>query len=62
MNDNTKLFIDTIDGFARCQGSYSRMSQAIHLAIEDDPSTIDKLNETLPKFNDSLDVVMYIEG
>lgn len=62
MNDNTKLFIDTIDNLASSQGSYERMSQAIHLAIEDDPSTIDKLNEILPKFNDRLDVIMYIEG
>lgn len=62
MNDNTKLFIDTIDSLASSQGSYGRMSQAIHEAIDNDPSIIAKLNEELPKFNDSVDVVMYIEG
>ena len=62
MNNNTKLFLNTIDSLASSQGSYGRISRAIHLAIQDDPSTIDKLNESLPKFNDMLDVVMYIEG
>lgn len=62
MNDNTKLFIDTIDSLASSQGSYGRMSQDIHEAIDNDPSIIDRLNESLPKFNDPVDVVMYIEG
>ena len=62
MNDNTKLFIDTIDSLARSQGFYSRMSNDIHEAIDNDPSIITKLNESLPKFNDILDVVMYIGG
>lgn len=62
MNDNTKLFIETIDNLASSQGSYGRMSQSIHEAIDNDPSIIAKLNEELPKFNSSVDVVMYIEG
>lgn len=61
MNDNTKLFIDTIDTLANSQGSYGRMSQSIHEAIDNDPSIIAKLNEELPKFNDSVDVVLYLE-
>ena len=61
MNDNTKLFIDTIDRLARCQGSYSRMSRDIHDAINNDSSMIDRLNNDLPKFNDMLDVVFYLE-
>lgn len=61
MNDNTKLFLDTIDSLAGSQGFYSRLSQQIHDEIENDASIIDKLNENLPKFNDTLDVVMYLE-
>lgn len=62
MNKNTKLFIKTIDTLASSQGSYGRMSQSIHEAIDNDPSIIAKLNESLPKFNDPVDVIMYIEG
>ena len=61
MNENTKLFIRTIDSLASSQGSYSQLSQQIHDAIDDDASIIGKLNEDLPKFNDMLDVVMYLE-
>ena len=61
MNKNTKLFIDTIDRLAMCQGFYSRVSRDIHNAINNDPNIIAKLNEELPKFNDMLDVVMYLE-
>lgn len=61
MNDNTKLFIKTIDNLASSQGSYGRMSQSIHEAIDNDPSIIGKLNESLPKFNNPVDVIMYIE-
>ena len=60
MNDNTKLFIDTIDSLAGSQGFYSRLSQQIHDAIDNDASIIGKLNNDLPKFNDMLDVVMYL--
>lgn len=62
MNDNTKLFIETIDTLASSQGFYSRMSRDIHEVIDNDPSIIAKLNESLPKFNDPVDVIMYIEG
>ena len=61
MNKNTKLFIETIDSLASSQGFYSRLSQQIHDAIDNDASVIGKLNESLPKFNDSLDVVLYLE-
>ena len=61
MNDNTELFIKTIDSLATSQGFYSWLSQQIHEAISNDPSIIAKLNEGLPKFNDMLDVVMYLE-
>lgn len=61
MNKNTKLFINTIDSLASRQGFYSRLSQDIHETISNDASIIDKLNNELPKFDDMLDVVMYLE-
>ena len=61
MNSNTKLFINTMDSLAPSQGFYSRLSQQIHEAISNDASMIDKLNNELPKFNDTLDVVFYLE-
>ena len=61
MNKNTELFIKTIDKLAMCQGSYSRMSREIHNAINNDSSIIDRLDNELPKFNNSIDVVMYLE-
>ena len=61
MNSNTKLFINTIDSLAPIQGFYSRLSQQIHEAISNDTEMINKLNENLPKFNDTLDVVFYLE-
>ena len=61
MNENTELFINTIDSLAGSQGFYSRLSQQIHDAIDNDASIIGKLNSELPRFNDMLDVVMYLE-
>lgn len=61
MNNNTELFIKTIDSLAMCQGCYSRLSQQIHDAIDNDSNIIDRLDNELPKFYNSLDVVMYLE-
>ena len=61
MNKNTKLFIETIDSLASSQGFYSRLSKQLHDAIDSDANIIGKLNNDLPKFNDMLDVVMYLE-
>lgn len=61
MNENTELFIDTVDSLASSQGFYSRLSQQIHDAIDNDASIISKLNNDLPKFNSPVDVVMYLE-
>lgn len=61
MNRNTELFIKTIDRLAGSQGFYSRLSQDVHDAINNDSIMIDRLNNGLPEFNDMLDVVMYLE-
>lgn len=61
MNKNTELFIKTIDKLAMCQDSYSRMSRDIHNAINNDSRIIDRLDNELPKFHNSLDVILYLE-
>ena len=61
MNKNTELFIKTIDNLASSQGFYSQLSRDIHNVINNDSSMIGRLNEKLPKFNDMLDVIMYLE-
>lgn len=61
MNKNTKLFIDTIDSLANSQGFYSRLSNSIHRDIEEDSSILDDLDKNLPKFNDSVEVILYLE-
>lgn len=61
MNKNTELFIKTIDSLAGSQGLYSRLSQSIHRDIKSDSSILDDLDKNLPKFNDMLDVVFYLE-
>ena len=61
MHENTKLFINTIDSLASNQGFYSRLSNSIHRDIEADSTILDDLDKNLPKFNDMLDVIMYLE-
>lgn len=61
MNDNTKLYINTIDSLARSQGFYNYLSRQLHKAINENSYIIDDLDEDLPKFNDMLDVVFYLE-
>lgn len=61
MNKNTELFINTIDSLASSQGFYRRLSQSIHRDIEQDNTILDDFDKNLPKFNDMLDVVMYLE-
>ena len=61
MNNNTKLYINTIDALARHKGFYSYLSRELHNAINENSYIIDDLDKDLPKFNDSLDVVFYLE-
>ena len=44
-----------------CQDSYSKMSREIHNAINNDSRIIDRLDNELPKFYNSLDVILYLE-
>lgn len=61
MNKNTKLYINTIDSLARSQGFYSYLSKQLHKAINENSYIINDLDKDLPKFNDMLDVVFYLE-
>ena len=61
MNKNIELYIKTIDKLAMCQDSYSKMSREIHNAINNDSRIIDRLDNELPKFYNSLDVILYLE-
>ena len=59
MNENFKLFKDTIETLSLSQGYYSRLKNALEELSE---SELENLSKSLPKFNDILDVIMYIEG
>ena len=49
--DNYNLFYNTIKSLASSQGFYSRLAQ----------QTIENIKNDLPIFNDTLDVVLFLE-
>ena len=59
MNKNFKLFKDTIETLSQSQGYYGRLKNALEELSE---SELENLSKSLPKFNDTIDVIMYIEG
>ena len=59
MNENFKLFKDTIETLSLSQGYYSRLKNALEELSE---TELENLSKSLPKFNDVVDVIMYIEG
>ena len=56
--DNYNLFYNTIKSLASSQGFYSRLAQQID---EFDYDTIENIKNNLPIFNDTLDVVLFLE-
>ena len=56
--DNYNLFYNTIKLLASSQGFYSRLAQQID---ELDYDTIENIKNDLPIFNDTLDVVLFLE-
>ena len=56
--DNYNLFYNTIKSLASSQGFYSRLAQQID---EFDSDTIENIKNDLPIFNDTLDVVLFLE-
>ena len=57
-DDNYNLFYNTIKSLASSQGFYSRLAQQID---EFDYDTIENIKNDLPIFNDTLDVVLFLE-
>ena len=56
--DNYNLFYNTIKSLASSQGFYSRLARQID---EFDSDTIENIKNDLPIFNDTLDVVLFLE-
>ena len=56
--DNYNLFYNTIKSLASSQGFYSRLARQID---EFDSDTIENIKNDLPIFNDSVDVMMFLE-
>ena len=57
-DDNYNLFYNTIKSLASSQGFYSRLARQID---EFDSDTIENIKNDLPIFNDTLDVVLFLE-
>ena len=56
--DNYNLFYNTIKSLASSNGFYSRLAKQID---EFDSDTIENIKNDLPIFNDTLDVVLFLE-
>lgn len=56
--ENYNLFYDTIKSLASSQGFYSRLAAQIDAMESED---IEQLKQQLPVFNDTLDVVLWLE-
>ena len=56
--DNYNLFYNTIKSLASSQGFYSRLARQID---EFDSDTIENIKNDLPIFNDTLDVILFLE-
>ena len=59
MDENFKLFKDTIETLSLSQGYYGRLKNAREELSENE---LENLSKSLPKFKDVVDVIMYIEG
>ena len=59
-----RMIFDTVKMLRHSQGFYSRLYNDYMEIINNDKEglTFYLNNETLPKFKDSLDVIMYLEG
>ena len=59
-----RMVFDTIDSLRHSQGFYSRLYSDIMEDVKYNKENISDFlnNGELPKFKDSLDVVMYLEG
>ena len=60
---NFELFLDTVNTFKNSQGFYSRLACDINEWDDDERAEAEEYFNTLPqKFNDTLDVVLFLES
>lgn len=59
-----RMILETAKGLSRSQGFYGRLYASLMEDIKYNKENISNFlnNSELPKFKDSLDVVMYLEG
>lgn len=58
---NYTLFVETVNTFKSSQGFYSRLAARLAEMSEEDKEQLKEKLAEQPKFNDTLDVVMFLE-
>lgn len=61
MATNFEMFLDTVNGLKYSQGFYSRLANQIAEMSEEDLNRAKEEINALPQFNDTLDVVLWLE-
>lgn len=59
---NYTMLVSTIDTLKSSQGFYSRLAAELAEMSEEEKEQLKEQLANQPKFNDSLDVVMFLEG
>lgn len=59
---NYTLFVETVNTLKSSQGFYSRLATELAEMSEEDKEQLKEQLAKQPKFNDSVDVVMFLEG
>lgn len=59
---NYTMLVSTVDTLKSSQGFYSRLAAELAEMSEEDKEQLKEQLANQPKFNDSLDVVMFLEG
>lgn len=59
---NYTMLVSTVDTLKSSQGFYSRLAAELAEMSEEDKEQLKEQLANQPKFNDSVDVVMFLEG
>jgi hypothetical protein len=59
--DNYTMFVNTVNTLKSSQGFYSRLANQLNEMSEEDKERLKEHLNAQPKFNDQLDVVMFLE-
>jgi hypothetical protein len=59
--DNYTMFVNTVNTLKSSQGFYSRLANQLNEMSEEDKESLKEHLNAQPKFNDQLDVVMFLE-